>query len=137
MLLVQLNSYPTDQSIQAQLYIYEEDNVRHDGYLVKFDTEHDWNLFFQNLCRSTSSQMLTNQSNLVNPSRIDNLSANLTKLSTSPALFRRSLIYASELNELIIYFQGIKLKECNINKAQDLLGKVLFVFFSSRLFINY
>jgi hypothetical protein len=40
-----------------------------------------------------------------------------------------------EYSKLIIYFQGVKLKEYNINKAQDLLGKILSKVFKIRIFL--
>lgn len=46
-----------------------------------------------------------------------------TKLPANTAIAQQSQWCVGEYSKLIIYCQGVKLKELDINKAQDLLGE--------------
>ncbi|CAF0762699.1 unnamed protein product [Adineta steineri] len=112
-----------DESVQVELYTCEDNTKEFEGYLIKFKTWDDWLSF---IIRRTSA--LSVVTNYRQPDEIANktppLGINNPKLPASSKSVEYSKFYLAEFNKLIIYCQGVKLKELNISKSEDLLDKI-------------
>jgi hypothetical protein len=117
--LVHIKENQSDRTVDIQLCVYEEDKKGRNGYLLKFDSMKECTVFLTKICPVPPA--LTNRT-------LDEMTSNMektpTKTAINTALVQQSQISVAEFNKLIIYCQGVKLKENNINKAQDLLGKI-------------
>jgi len=129
-----MDENPNDQTIKMQLCIYEEDKKGREGYFLKFDTLKDYNIFQTKINPASSPSTLTNRTHDENSTSTNSIEKIPTKTTTPLTVAPQSQSSAVEFNKLIIYFQTVKLKEYNINKAQDLLGKILELSFS--LFVS-
>lgn len=117
-----------------QVWIYEENKKSRDGYFLKFEGLKDYNIFITKVCPSLSSSSINRSFD-----EISNISSTVEKTPTK-ALSNTSIpvqtqMCISEYNKLIIYCQGVKLKDLNINKTQDLLEKIRS--FKEMISLNY
>ena len=113
-----------DRSVQLRLSIYEEEyKKRRDGYCLKFDSMKDCNIFL-NKIYIMSSPSLSSSTNRLFDDTTSSLEKTPTKVTMNTTAAHQSQSYITEFNKLIIYCQGVKLKEHYINKAQDLLGNI-------------
>jgi hypothetical protein len=108
-----------------QLWIYEEDKKGRDGYVFKFDTLTNCTTFVTKMCPLSPPSTLTNRTHDESSNTTNNMDKNAIKTTINPTAAHQSQLFIAEFNKLIIYCQGVKLKEYNINKAQDLLGKFI------------
>ncbi len=132
--LVHIDENQNDRTVKMQLCINDEDKKGREGYFLKFDSVKDCNIFVtKNSPVSSSSSTLINRTHEESSSLTNTIEKPLTKTTINTAISLQSQLCIAEFNKLIIYCQGIKLKEYNINKAQDLLGKLLEQSFSSSL----
>lgn len=111
--------------MKIQLCVYEEDRKGLNGYFLKFDSSKDSKIFLTKISQVSSPGSLLHSVSDDTLSIASNLDKTPTKLSTNTAIVQQSQWCVGEYNKLIIYCQGVKLKELDINKAQDLLGKDL------------
>ncbi|CAF0755909.1 unnamed protein product [Rotaria sordida] len=118
--ILQVDQKPNDQSVQIQYYIYDENRKRNEGYLFKFDTVKDCKMFSDILCPGSSQLLPINVPQDETINSMPSLSTAFKKHTIAPISHRQSQIYIGELNKLIVYCQCVKMKEYNINKAQDL-----------------
>jgi hypothetical protein len=109
-----------------QLFISEEDKKGREGYLLKFDSLKDCHIFVTKSYPLPSPSTLINRTHEENSNVTNSIEKPSTKTTINSAIAVQSQACIAEFNKLIIYCQGIKLKEYNINKAQDLLGKLFF-----------
>ncbi|CAF3736689.1 unnamed protein product, partial [Adineta steineri] len=112
-----------DESVQVELYTCEDNTKEFEGYLIKFKTWDDWLSF---IIRRTSalSVVTNNRPNDEILNKTQTLGINNSKLPASSKSVENSKFYLAEFNKLIIYCQGVKLKELNISKSEDLLDKI-------------
>lgn len=133
-LLVHIDENTPDRSVKMQIWIYEENRKGRDGYFLKFDTPKDYSIFINKVNPTSSLSSLTGRSFDDTSSISSSLERTPTKTPMNATAPYQTQMCIAEYNKLIIYCQGVKLKELNINKAQDLLGKFendlkLFIFF--------
>jgi hypothetical protein len=119
--LVQINEKTEDGSVEVQLYIYEEDKERHEGYFLKFKTPKDWKIFLSKIYPAPSSLVNSGANEMFGST--SSIGASSMKTTGSSIFYDQS--QSTELDKLIIYCQGVKLKDQNINKPQE-LGKLIF-----------
>lgn len=117
--LVKIDKNIKDGTVEVQLSVYEEDKQnRPEGYFLKFTTSKEWNIFLSKICAESSPLLGRDETS----SSMDNISASSIKTTGSSTFYNHSQV--TELTKLIVYCQGVKLKEHNINKPQD-LGKLI------------
>ena len=124
-LIVDLVKYEedlTDRTYQIQLSNSEDEKKRCEGYLLKFDSTKDSELFIKKSSLISSLSSGTHRTHDDNISLISNSERLPTKMTITSSIIQQSQMGIAEFSKLIIYCQGIKLKEYNINKASDLLG---------------
>jgi len=131
--LVQIDENQNDRTVKMQLCINDEDKKGREGYFLKFDSVKDCNIFVTKNSPVSSSSTLINRTHEESSSVTNSIEKPLAKTTINSTISLQSQLWIAEFNKLIIYCQGIKLKEYNINKAQDLLGKLLEQSFSSSL----
>lgn len=97
-------------TIQVELLTNDEDKTKPHGYLMKFDSPKECQVFAtrRGLTMPPESTQL-----VPNPSRSKNNAISSESART----------YLAEYDKLIIYCQGVKLKDRDIARAHDLLGK--------------
>lgn len=117
-----------------QVWIYEENKKSRDGYFLKFEGLKDYNIFITKVCPSLSSSSINRSFD-----EISNISSTVektpTKTLSNTSIPVQTQMCISEYNKLIIYCQGVKLKDLNINKTQDLLEKIRS--FKEMISLNY
>jgi hypothetical protein len=108
-----------------QLCICDVDKKEYDGYFLKFDSLKECNIFLTKINSISFPSSSTINRSFDDISSISSgIEKTPTKNSMNTTSAHQSQWYMLEYSKLIIYFQGVKLKEYNINKAQDLLGKI-------------
>lgn len=102
----------------------EEDRKGLQGYFLKFDSPKDGKTFLNQIGHVSSVVSLLHSASDDTISLASGIEKTPTKtLPTNSPLPQQSQWCAAEYSKLIIYCQGVKLKELDINKAQDLLGR--------------
>jgi len=136
-LAAEINENPDDRSVTVELRFHEGNETRLHSYLLKFDSLREWQLFSTRRRSLSSSTGMPNRPH-EDPSNKTNTTGTMnSKVTTHPSSSEQSRIYLAEFSKLIIYCQGVKLRELNVNKPQDLLGKLIFNIISRRFFIIY
>ena len=117
--VVDVDENPNDRFVKIQLCICEEDRKGLDGYFLKFDCSKDCRIFLSKIGHVASLHLPSDDTISIASS----VEKTPTKTLANTSLPQQSQWCAAEYSKLIIYCQGVKLKELDINKAQDLLGR--------------
>ena len=94
---------------------------------MKFDSFKEWQAFSARRTSTLPSSTPSNRGQDDTISRASGIGMNPTKSSTYTSYSEQARIYLVEYDRLIVYCQGVKLKDRNVTKPQDLLGKRTFL----------
>lgn len=129
----------SDRSAEVDLLVSNEDvNSLATVYRLKFNSFFDWELFSDKLgLPSATSPKVHQRKPSAGSTNSFGTVFQAKRCDSHSSLLDVPQPMVLEYNRLIVYCQTVKLKELNINKTADLLGRVFHRcrnFFSSRFF---
>ncbi|CAF1155473.1 unnamed protein product [Adineta ricciae] len=98
-------------TIQVELLTNDEDKTKPHGYLMKFDS-------------AKECQVFATRRGLIMPPESPPLGPNPSRSKNNAISNESARMYLADYDKLIIYCQGVKLKDRDIARAQDLLEKI-------------
>lgn len=107
-----------------EFHIAEDEGTKPGGYLMRFDSMKEWRTFWPRANASITSPVSRKKRTPPDPFGTPPAPVvNPVKSSTYPSSSEQARLYLAEYYKLIVYCQGVKIKDRGITKPQDLLGK--------------